>query len=265
MNKLVIKNMSKMKQILGFSIALSLTTLTGCGEEAVIEDKTEMYDYIDSNDGELRIKPQEIEVPGEKFKLRVEYKLDEDTKKKWSITANKEISVKVNTEGLEDNTKVWIDTIHTDISTVAKKEAMDGIPQDSIDDHIHNGLMYGFPISDDVNYYANWKIEGMNKDFIEGSYYGFESSGKGEISQKRYTETDYLKKSVYANMIASSYGLLIQKGDAEPYGVDASSELLVLINNRVTTIDDDGTMKTYIYNRDGEETLEKEEKVKVKK
>ncbi len=263
MKKFGIKDVKKFRKVLGLSIALTTASMTcGCGDKVVIEDQTEIYDYIDSNDGDIRIKPQVLEVPGEDFNLVVEYSLDEDTSKKWKITANKEIFTKTYTKGLPDDTKVWIDNIHTDISIVSSYECMDGITQDSLDDRIHNSLMYGFPISDNVCHYANSKIQGQNKDFIEGSYWGFEGYGSGEIKQKRYEESDYLSKGVYANLITSSYGLLIQKGDNEPYGVDVPSNILILINNEITKTDDSGEKTTYIYDRYG--NCEEKEKSNAK-
>ena len=82
------------------------------------------------------------------------------------------------------------------------------------------------------------------------------------IDEERYTETDYLKGGVYANKISSVYGLLIQNGDEEPYRVDVSSDVLVLVSNTVEVVYEDGSKKILIYNRDGSYT---EEVIKVKK
>lgn len=267
MNKLIIADIKKLGRVLGLGIVLTTTSLDSCNSAvSYIEDQTEIYDYIDSNDGDVRIKPQELEVLGEDFKLVVEYSLDENTEKKWRVTANKEINTKVYTKGLPKDTKVWIDNVHTDISIVASKERMNGIKQDSIDDRIHNSLMYGFPVSDDRFYYANMKVEGQNDDFITGSFYGFKDSSVGITEEKRYEEYDYLRAGVYANMISSSYGLLIQKGDDEPYGVDVSSNILVLVNNEIKTVDEDGKTEVHIFDQYGNHEVKKvEEKEKVKK
>ena len=99
---------------------------------------------------------------------------------------------------------------------------MNGITQDSMDDRIHNSLMYGFPISDTVSFYAVNEIEGQNDTFIHGSSLGFSGYSSGYVDEERYVETDYLEGGVYANKISSAYGLLIQNGDNEPYGVDVS-------------------------------------------
>lgn len=198
--------------------------------------------------------------------------MDKDTSKKWKITTNKSIYTKIYIKGLPADTKVWIDNLHTNAYTIALSDPMNEIIQDSLGDRIHNSLMYGFPISDNVYHYAKNQIEGLNKEFIEGNLIGFSSIESGYVEQKRYTEVDYLSAGVYANLIPSAYGLLIQKGDNEPYGVDVSSEILVLINNKVQLIDSTGMKQTYIFDRAGNIILEgyreesvEENKVNIKK
>lgn len=77
---------------------------------------------------------------------------------------------------------------------------------------------------------------------------------KKSISEERYTEDEYLKHGVYANKISSIYGLLIQKGNDEPYGVDVSSDVIVLVTNTLTQESITGREKTYVYNRNGNRT-----------
>ena len=228
MKNFQLRNLKKFKTTLGLTIALSAsTTLTSCNE-TVIEDATEIYDTIDSNNGEIEIEPQIIDVKGEDFKLVVEYELDENTSKKWRITDNKKIYTEVYTKCLDDDTKVWIDNVHTDTTLVASNGVMNGITQDTMDDRIHNSLMYGFPISDTVKYYGSNQIEGQNDTFISGSYYGFNGYSSGSIDEQRYTEEDYLEKGVYANQISSTYDLLIQKGDNETYATSVDSDIIVI-------------------------------------
>ena len=130
---------------------------------------------------------------------------------------------------------------------------MNGITQDSIDDEIHNSLMYGFPISDTTKYRAINIIEGQTISFISSPAYGSDTTEKS-ISEERYTEDDYLKRGVYANKISSLYGLLIQKDNEEPYGVDVSSEVIVLVTNTITQETITGREKTYVYDRNGSKT-----------
>lgn len=244
-------------------IALALAgtmalSMTACEYDEVVYNTNieEGYDVIDSQGENVKILPQEIEVPGEKFKLVIEYYLDEDSSKKWTITDNKKLYTKVYTKGLPEGMKVWIDNIHTDVSIVASRETMNGILQDTMDDRIHNSLMYGFPISDSVYFYGVNIIEGQNDTFIKGSYRGFNGYSSGTVEEKRYTEKKYLESGVYANKIISSYGLLIQVGDNEPYGVDVSSDVVVLAYNKIVTEYESGKKEIRTYNRDGSYTTE---------
>lgn len=258
------------------TMVLSSAFLTGCSYEVGDSNIEGVYDVIDSQGEGVKILPQELEVPGEDFKLVVEYSLDEDSSKKWTITDNKKLFTKVYTKGLPDGVKVYIDNIHTDTSIVASRETMDGILQDTMDDRIHNSLMYGFPISDSVCFYGVNVIEGQNDTFIRGSFYGFSGYSSGTVTEKRYTEEDYLEAGVYANKISSSYGLLIQVGDNEPYGVDVSSDVVVLACNQIVNYYSDGSQRIKTYDRNGKyttsevpalnssEATETKEKVKTK-
>ena len=263
--KLNIKAKENIKRIISGGLVLGTLSLAGCTETTVIEDQEGIYDVIDSQGENIEIAPQVIEVPGEDFKLVIEYSLDPDSQKKWRITDNKKLYTKVYTEGLPEDVKVYIDNVHTDTTIVSTKESMNGILQDTMDDRIHNSLMYGFPIDDDTHFIAVNEIEGQNDNFISGSIYGFNGYVNGEIVERRHSEEEYLEEGVYANKIASAYGLLIQKGDEEPYGVDVSSDILVLAYNIVTKKDSEGAYKYYQYDKYGNyTTLTEQPKVKQK-
>ena len=206
---------------------------------------------------------QVLTVPGEEFKLVVEYSTDLNSGTEWTITAPKKLTTKTYTQGLDSDTKVYIDNIHTDVSTVSDYTMMNGILQDSMDDRIHNSLMLGFPISDDVSHIGINQIEGQNDTFVSGSVYAFNGDASGSYSERRFEESDYLEKGVYGSLISSSYGLLIQKRDNEPYGVDVDSTIVVYADNEVEIYDvDEGEIVTYRYDRDG--SREEVSKVKVK-
>ena len=121
-------------------------TLTGCSERELATEVESIYDVFDVNEGVKQV----IDVPGEEFKLVVEYSADLNDESEWTITAPKKLTTKTYTQGLDSDTNVYIDNIHTDVSTVSDYTIMNGILQDSMDDRIHNSLMFGFPISDDV-------------------------------------------------------------------------------------------------------------------
>lgn len=263
--KIQIKNKKLLKAIsvAGLSLVIG-TSLVGCVYEPVTNDATEMYDVIDSNGENVQIEPQVLDVPGEDFKLIVEYSLDDNTSEQWRITDNKKITTTVYTQGLPEDVKVYIDNVHTDVSIVASKPEMDGITQDTMDDRIHNSLMYGFPIDNDTSLICVNEIEGQNDSFISGSSLGFNGYSSGTIEERRHSEEEYLAKGVYGNKISSSYGLLIQKGNNEPYGVDVSSDVIVLASNTITKEDSNGNVKVYTYDRDGNYTTSNQQKVKTK-
>lgn len=240
---------------------MTMLGLTGCvtdNEVGMVEDATEIYDTIDSNGKNISIQPQELDVPGEEFKLIIEYSLDDDARKVWKITDNKKIYTKVYTKGLPAGKKVYIDNVHTDTTLVASRETMNGITQDTMDDRIHNSLMLGFPIDDDTAFYAVNVIEGQNDTFIKGSYRGFYSgrylygTAKAEVEERRYTEFDYLESVVYGNKISSSYGLLVQGAeDKEPYGIDVSSDIVIAACNEIIMVNSHGEKTRYTFERNG--------------
>ena len=251
------KNLNIRKTFVALALAGAMVlSFTGCDAVVYNDSIEEVYDVIDSQGENVSILPQVLDVPGEDFKLVIEYSLDEDAAKKWTITDNKKLFTRVYTKGLEEGTKVYIDNVHTDVSIVSTQETMNGILQDTMDDRIHNSLMYGFPISDDVSFYAVNVIEGQNDTFIKGSFHGFNGFVSGSVEEQRYTEKKYLENGVFANKISSSYGLLIQVGDNEPYGVDVSSDVVVLAYNKIVTEYSSGKKEIRTYNRDGSYTTE---------
>lgn len=165
----------------------------------------ETKEVLDVHDGLKQV----LTVPGEEFKLVVEYSTDLNSGTEWTITAPKKLTTKTYTQGLDSGTKVYIDNIHTDVSTVSDYTMMNGILQDSMDDRIHNSLMLGFPISDDVSHIGINQIEGQNDTFVSGSVYAFNGYAGGSYSERRFEECDYLGAGVYGSLISSSYGLLI--------------------------------------------------------
>lgn len=213
--------------------AISTFTLAGCDLELA---PGEEYDTISQTSDDFNLSNglvQEIEVPNNDFKLITEYSCDDDSKRKWRITSDKFLYIKTYTEGLDDDTIVYIDNVHIDTSIKSKYAVMDGILQDSMDDHVHSSQMLGFPISDDTYYYGVNAIEGCNQEFIQGSMYGINGYSSGEISSKRYTENDYINKfGVYGNKIQVVYDLLIKKKDEKDFSnVSVSTDFVVEVSN----------------------------------
>ena len=247
------KNLKLRKQLFALMLASSVgLSVTGCGEE--LGSSNDSYDVLktvnnESTDNVLSGVTQLIDVPGEEFKLKVIYSSNE---KEWRITSDKTLNTEIYTEGLPTNKEVYIDNIHTDTSIVSTKAKIDGIKQDTMDDRIHNSLMYGFPISDTNSYYGINEIEGENKEFIEGYLWGYNSYTSGEISQQRLLESDFLAYGVWANKIDSVIDLIIiDKNTNEMRTVSVSSVLLVEVNNKIKA--SDGTV--YEYDHEGKKRI----------
>ena len=239
------KNLKIKKQFMALMLASSLgLAATGCGEE--LGANNEEYDILktvddESTDNILSGVTQIVDVPGEDFKLKVIYSSDA---KEWRITSDKTLNMEIYTEGLPSEKEVYIDNIHTDTSIVSTKAQIDGIKQDTMDDRIHNSLMYGFPISDTNSYYGINEIEGENKEFIEGYVCGYNSYTNGSITQKRFLESEFLSSGVWANKIDSVIDLIIvNKSTGEIRTVSVPSILLVEANNKIKY--DDGTVYEY--------------------
>ena len=216
MNKINQLNGRKIRNVLASSVVLGTLTLTGCGDQKEMPKQVEsVYDTLDVSDETKEVLDvhdglkQVLTVPGEEFKLVIEYSTDLNSGTEWTITAPKKLTTKTYTQGLDSDTKVYIDNIHTDVSTVSDYTIMNGILQDSMDDRIHNSLMLGFPIPNDVYHIGINQIEGQNDTFISGTCYAFNGNGSGSFEEQRFEEGDYLEKGVYGSLISSSYGLLI--------------------------------------------------------
>lgn len=228
-----------------------LCTLTGCEEREVSTNARVQYDLIDTQDQNLVTSgiQQVLDVPGESFKLVVGYRCLLGENEKWTITSDKQMFMDISTSGLDANTRVYIDNVHTDTTIKSYYPSVDGITQDSMDDRVHNSLMKGFPISD-VNHYSSVNcIEGQNQTFMQGSFYGFNGYQSGTIEEKRYIESDYLSAGVTGNKIDSVIDLIIDKPDGTTTCVSVPSTIGVSVWPYVEKVDDTGrsTFRFYYY------------------
>lgn len=195
--------------------AISLT-LSGCDDREVsTNNSNNTQSVIDTtNSDSLENGVQQIlDIPGENFKLKVGYQCVLNEGEKWTVTSDKSIFMEISTLGLPEDMKVYIDNIHTDTTICSHYPQINGIMQDSMDDRIHNSLMYGFSISDTNSFYGINQIDGQNDTFIKGFTYGYNGYTSGSISEQRFLESDYLKKGVYANNISSIIDLIVVKGE----------------------------------------------------
>lgn len=244
------------------ALAASLS-LTGCGESDYIPTTANETNTIDTNrDGETTLPSKVLTVPREDFKLEVSYSIAppegvDPSDFKWRVTNDKNLNIEAHTVGLPEGYRVWIDNVHIDTFVESTNPYFNGILQDSMDDRVHSALIMGFPIGNDTYYGSSNLISGQDKDFIQGTFWAYEGTGSGEIKQQRYVDADYLKKGVYSNKIGLVYGLLIQgPNDAEPYGVDVTDEIHVLVYNRIEKYDETkGVINVYEFDSNGNEVF----------
>lgn len=257
--KITVKNVNR--RLVSLALAGTLTfSLSACSVE--MAGSVDSYDVLDTNsmdsEGLRAGVKQVLPVEGEDFSLVIEYYSNDS---EWRINANKSLAMTIYTEGLTDK-EVYIDTIHMDTSIVSTRAIYDGIKQDILDDHIHNSLMLGFPISDTNKYYGVNEIEGQNSEFIEGYSYGNSYYSSGSVTTKRRLESEFLEDGVYANRIDGVIGLLIvDPATGEVLrGVDVDTTLIVAVNNKIT-FEENGMYVTYEYDKYGNRKKIKEENI----
>ncbi len=240
--------------MIGTSFVLMATSLTGCGETELATNRIDSDRIVDFNgeDNFLEEGIQKVvEVPGEDWNLVIEYSGQLEDSEYWTITDNKKLHMKIYTQGLPEGYEVYINDIHADTTIVARQVQMNGITQDTMDDGIHGTQLLGFPISNDTCCYITNAIEGQNDDFISGSVVGFRSYTEGEVSEKRFLESDYLKKGVVANQVSSIFGLLVKgPNDKEFRAIDADDEISIAVYNRVSYVEDNGSVYEVEYQTD---------------
>lgn len=219
--------------------ASSMFTLCGCEGELAPKEE---YDIVIQGDDDSLSKglTQTLAVPGESFKLVTEYTCDSASKREWRITSDKFLYYSVKTSDLPEGTEVYIDNVHIDTSIKSKYASMDGILQDSMDDHVHSSQLIGFPVSDTTIYYGVNAIEGCNETFIKGTIYGYSGYTSGDVTEKRYSEKKYIELGVYANKIQIVYDLLVKgPNDKDFSNISVATDFLVPITNAQNTIEEE--------------------------
>ena len=228
--KLAVQKVAKKVKIV-LIVGAATLMLAGCEPTEISTNSHVAYDVIDTMDNSIvenGIK-QVKDIPGEDFKLVINYKCLLDDNAKWTITSDKDLYYDVSTQGLPDGWTVYIDNVHIDTTIISHYPSVDGITQDTMDDRVHNAQMKGFPISDINNYGNICSIEGQNQQFIQGSFWGFNGYQNGEIEQKRYVESDYLSAAVTGNKISVVYDLIIEKADGTTRCVSVGSVIGVSV------------------------------------
>ena len=230
------KNIKKLKiRYTAFAIAASsVLSLAGCQEMELAP--SEDYDIVKTSgeDGEDLSSSliQELNVPGQDFKLVTEYSCDDSSKREWRITSDKFLYVNVHTKDLPKDVMVYIDNIHIDTSIKSKYAVVDGILQDSMDDHVHSSQMIGMYIDNDSYYYGVDAIEGCNDEFLKLTGYGYNGYHDVSGETKRRLESEYLDMGVYANKIQVVYDLLVKGPNDKDYtNVSVCTDFLVPVSD----------------------------------
>lgn len=160
---------------------------------------------------------QELEVPGEEFKLVIDYDTGRYDFSNWRITSNKYINMSAYVKNLPEGTTVMIDHMHVDISLQSTLAQVDGMLQDSMDNSYNGTSQDGYYIDENYRYRNNFIIEGYSQTLING--WGFVCGNYGNInlSENRLTEKSLVQKGeVYANKVQVEYKLLV-KNAGEQY------------------------------------------------
>lgn len=149
-------------------------------------------------------------IPGEEFIFYREYSTAYNAKL-WRITDPKSLTMKAWAQHLPAGAVVLVEHVHIDISLKSRYAALDGWPQDSMDDSVHGGLQPGFWITDIYPYENVFAIEGFSKTLIDGYGYFCGYYGYATASETRLTEDNLVKYGkVYGNKIQVVYDLLIK-------------------------------------------------------
>lgn len=253
----MIKNLKVRKAFFTLALA-SVMSMSGCGctigeQELTPEEEYDVLDHTDDNEVSLANGLEQVlDIPGHDFKLYATYMCDDISKREWRITSDKFLYIQVNTQGLPDDVVVYIDNIHIDTSIKSKYAVVDGVLQDSMDDHVHSSQLMGFYISDDAKYYGVNAIEGCNQEFLSMTGYSFNGYGTTNAQTKRQLESDYLEKGVYANKIQIVYDLLIKKSTDKDYtNVSVSTDFIVPVTSKLEDLqyeDKEGNVYKKEYN-----------------
>lgn len=229
------------KKILMLMFIAALTTgASGCTYEAeAINEDTEV-DMLQNNEVQIPSLSQALDVQGEDFKLVCDYDIGNYSLENWHVTDAKSIGMKVHTEGLPDGYDVVIDHVHADISLMSTSPQINGITQDSMDDTFHGQNQDGFAISNDMEYYNIFSIEGYTDQFYQLWGYAFGDYGSMSSSYKRLTELNIIKAGTYAERLSIVYDVSIKKpGSDKYYTKSVKSMLAIPISTNVKTVERD--------------------------
>ncbi|MBP7832584.1 MAG: hypothetical protein KA035_02320 [Candidatus Levybacteria bacterium] len=195
--------------------------LAACSEDKIPDDVSLNQPVRDvlNNDlagGKL---VQTFNLGSECFDLRVEYST-EYTTVGWRITDSKTLYMRAEMSNMDPNCnpEVLVEHMHADVSIKSRKEGIDGLKQDSMDDSIHGGLQPGFSIVPPYHYENVFAIEGFSQTLISGWSFYYSGYGGGGINEKRLTEKSLVDDGgACASKFQIVFDLLIRNPGEEAY------------------------------------------------
>ncbi len=209
-----IKN--KLPQILIFIFMLLVIAACTTPEAAPTSKEYEVLDN-DLAEGSLSV---DHYIPGEQLVFTTRYSTSYDATE-WHITDSKALNISATIFPISDSeaytATVLIDNVHIDATITSRYALMNGVLQDTMDDHLHTGDQAGFLISPEYNYENIFVIEGYTEYLIEGWAYYNGSYGYADLAQTRLTEDNLVNRGgVNGNKFSIVYDLLI-KYEGEEY------------------------------------------------
>ena len=204
--------------IKSFFVLLVVGALTGCTyQESVVDIDTTTESIFEVNEnGEVTGNElcHDVDVDGEVFKLNITYSLGDYNFDNWMVTDNKTVRFVVKTVDAPEDTEVFVEHVHADISIKSRLQKVNGVSQDSMDDSFHGVSQDGFYIDNNIAYNEVFAIEGYNDTFF--SLYGHCWNGYGSISgsEKRLSEELIVKDGeCYAQKLSVVFDLLIKNAE----------------------------------------------------
>lgn len=215
--------------------------LTGCDEKPIPKD-TEL-DSLKLMEGTTLT--QTLDVPGEDFKLVIEYDTGRYDFSNWRITSNKYINMSAHISSLPEGTTVLVDHMHVDIALQSTSPQVDGMLQDSMDNSYNGTSQDGYYIDENYCYRNQFIVEGYSQTLINGWGFVCGSYGSSSINEERLTEENLLDENnggVYGNKIQAEYKLLVKHAGEEYFhNTSVMSEFSIPVVSHDTSSEDEYT------------------------
>lgn len=210
-----------MRTRIAIGLTLSVLVLAAsCSDDDEPSPQTPVEQGLDrlSSDLDDGVLSQVNEMPGEQISLEMQYRTDYDVAS-WRITDSKTLAFSVRLHGeAPAGSTVLIENVHVDVVLDARRASVDGLLQDSMDDHLHTGTEAGFLVTAAYPYEEVFAIEGFSETLISGWSFVTGGTGSGEVEEERLTENSLREDGlVEASKITFVYDVLIRYSPDEPF------------------------------------------------